>query len=70
MLDRLAAPVRNFSRVYGNLSDQDRIFTNLYEDESPFLDGALKRVLSPVPYDLGRLASDEGHLTQWRRLDH
>lgn len=30
-------------RVYGNLKDQDRIFTNLYREESPFLDGALKR---------------------------
>jgi len=25
------------------LSDQDRIFTNVYNDESPFIDGALKR---------------------------
>ncbi len=30
-------------RMYGNLSDQDRIFTNLYNDQSPWLDGALKR---------------------------
>ena len=30
-------------RKYGNLSDQDRIFTNLYNDQSPWLDGALKR---------------------------
>ena len=28
---------------FGGLSDQDRIFTNLYADESPWLDGALKR---------------------------
>ena len=28
---------------FGNLSDQDRIFTNLYRDGSPFIDGALKR---------------------------
>ena len=25
------------------MSDQDRIFTNLYKDEDPFIDGALKR---------------------------
>jgi NADH dehydrogenase (ubiquinone) flavoprotein 1 len=30
-------------RKYGNLSDQDRIFTNLYNDTSPWLDGAMKR---------------------------
>ncbi len=31
------------TRAYGNLSDQDRIFTNLYKDEDPFIEGALKR---------------------------
>lgn len=30
-------------RMYGNLSDQDRIFTNLYNEESPWIDGAIKR---------------------------
>ena len=30
-------------RFHGNLSDQDRIFTNVYKDEDPFVDGALKR---------------------------
>lgn len=30
-------------RSYGNLSDQDRIFTNVYKDMDPFIDGALKR---------------------------
>jgi NADH dehydrogenase (ubiquinone) flavoprotein 1 len=34
-------PIRH--RSYGNLKDQDRIFTNLYKDESPWIDGALKR---------------------------
>lgn len=34
----------NFSKTsYGGLSDQDRIFTNLYRDGDPFIDGALKR---------------------------
>ena len=28
---------------FGGLSDRDRIFTNLYNDTSPFIDGALKR---------------------------
>ena len=31
------------TRTYGNLSDQDRIFTNLYMDESPYIEGALRR---------------------------
>ncbi len=35
-------------RTYGNISDQDRIFTNLYRDEDPFIKGALKRV--PFPF--------------------
>jgi NADH dehydrogenase (ubiquinone) flavoprotein 1 len=30
-------------RSYGNLSDQDRIFTNVYKDMDPFIDGAMKR---------------------------
>ncbi len=33
----------SFSRTYGGLSDQDRIFTNLYRDGDPFIEGALKR---------------------------
>jgi len=31
------------TRSYGNLKDQDRIFTNVYGDGDPFLKGALKR---------------------------
>ena len=31
-------------RTYGGLKDQDRIFTNLYKDEDPYIEGALKRV--------------------------
>lgn len=30
-------------RSYGNLSDQDRIFTNVYKDNDPFIEGAMKR---------------------------
>ena len=39
-------PLAQFStkRQYGGLKDQDRIFTNLYKDGDPFIDGALKRV--------------------------
>lgn len=35
-------------RQYGGLKDQDRIFTNLYKDGDPFIDGALKRVSGPI----------------------
>lgn len=35
----VAAPIR----MYGNLQDKDRIFTNLYQDQTPFIEGALKR---------------------------
>ena len=38
-----ASQAASFSKSYGNLSDQDRIFTNLYKDEDPFIEGALKR---------------------------
>ncbi|KAL4510072.1 hypothetical protein ABPG72_010265 [Tetrahymena utriculariae] len=35
--------VISYNRSYGNLKDQDRIFTNLYRDNDPFVQGALKR---------------------------
>jgi hypothetical protein len=44
MLFNTAAGASPAKRTYGNLKDQDRIFTNLYRDQSPWLDGALKRV--------------------------
>jgi NADH dehydrogenase (ubiquinone) flavoprotein 1 len=31
-------------KTYGGLSDADRIFTNLYKDGDPYIQGALKRV--------------------------
>lgn len=31
------------TRTYGNLSDQDRIFTNVYRDDDPYINGALRR---------------------------
>lgn len=39
---RASIAVQN-QRMYGNLQDKDRIFTNLYKDEDPFITGALKR---------------------------
>ena len=36
-----ALPLR--LRSYGNLKDQDRIFTNVYKDEEPWIESALKR---------------------------
>lgn len=34
-------------KTYGGLKDSDRIFTNLYRDGDPFIQGALKRVTIP-----------------------
>jgi hypothetical protein len=31
-------------RKHGNLKDSDRIFTNVYRDGDPFIEGAMKRV--------------------------
>jgi hypothetical protein len=31
-------------KVHGGLKDSDRIFTNVYRDDDPFIEGALKRV--------------------------
>ena len=36
--------VQATKRVHGGLKDQDRIFTNVYRDNDPFIEGALKRV--------------------------
>jgi len=42
---RGAAPVLQQRRAYqGNLQDKDRIYTNLYNDQSPYLEAAKKRV--------------------------
>jgi len=43
MLSRALGCVRVCSRAHGNLKDQDRIFTNLYRDQEPWLPAALKR---------------------------
>jgi hypothetical protein len=37
-------PSSTQKKTYGGLKDQDRIFTNLYRDGDPFIEGALKRV--------------------------
>jgi hypothetical protein len=35
----------NFGQfLYGNLKDSDRVFTNVYKDGDPYINGALKRV--------------------------
>jgi hypothetical protein len=36
--------VQATKKVHGGLKDQDRIFTNVYCDTDPFIEGALKRV--------------------------
>lgn len=42
--------------LYGNLKDSDRIFTNVYRDGDPYIDGALKRVIKFLK--IGRLVSN------------
>jgi hypothetical protein len=32
-------------KTFGGLKDHDRIYTNLYRDGDPFIEGALKRVM-------------------------
>lgn len=36
--------VQPTKRSYGGLKDSDRIFTNVYRDGDPYIEGALKRV--------------------------
>merc|ERR1711957_1008779 len=35
--------IQPIKRVHGGLKDWDRIFTNVYKDNDPFIDGAMKR---------------------------
>jgi len=56
-------PVRCFSvegqeKVYGGLSDQDRIFTNLYGEQDPYLAGALKRGIWHQTKDIVQMGPD------------
>jgi len=32
------------NKIYGNLKDSDRIFTNVYKDTDPYISGAIRRV--------------------------
>jgi hypothetical protein len=36
------------NKTYGNLKDADRIFTNVYKDSDPYINGALRRVLFDI----------------------
>jgi len=38
-----SADVQTHTRIYGGLKDQDRIFTNIYGEKDPFIEGAEKR---------------------------
>jgi hypothetical protein len=35
------------NKTYGKLKDSDRIFTNVYKDSDPYIEGALRRVTPP-----------------------
>ena len=38
-------PAGQAKKTFGGLKDQDRIFTNIYRDGDPFIEGAIMRVL-------------------------
>ena len=44
-------------QFYGNLKDSDRIFTNVYKDADPYINGALKRVM--LIHYAGRLVPNQ-----------
>ncbi len=44
MLFRNLRSLFSATKTYGNLKDSDRIFTNVYRDSDPYIDGALRRV--------------------------
>lgn len=39
--------------TYGGLKDADRIFTNVYKDADPYINGALKRVIVKLFREIG-----------------
>jgi hypothetical protein len=46
-------PTSSPKKIHGGLSDADRIFTNVYRDGDPFIDGAIKRVNNYIKSLLG-----------------
>ena len=65
-------PVLQLQRGYqGNLQDKDRIFTNLYNDDSQLLEGAKKRVSRrPPPTALRARGGNRGRSAPPRRPAH
>ena len=61
--------VQATKRVHGGLKDQDRIFTHVYCDTDPFIEGALKRVKIFFKFS-GRLASNQRYYFKRTRLDY
>ena len=77
LLPRGAVALQVQRGYQGNLQDKDRIFTNVYNDGSQFLEGAKKRVrcaqpaeraperpraqLVPLARVSGRLVPNQGH---------
>lgn len=49
--------VRSFAtttnKTYGKLKDSDRIFTNVYKDSDPYINGALRRVFFHLSREIG-----------------
>lgn len=53
MLTRIVKKFATTQRTYGGLKDSDRIFTNLYKDSDPYIQGALRRVHSIQRREIG-----------------
>jgi len=41
------------NKTYGGLKDADRIFTNVYKDSDPYIQGALRRVTIIILREIG-----------------
>ena len=41
------------NKTYGGLKDADRIFTNVYKDTDPYIQGALRRVTIIILREIG-----------------
>lgn len=44
MLTQIFKRFSSSTKIHGNLKDSDRIFTNVYKDTDPYINGALRRV--------------------------
>lgn len=53
MLTKIVRKFATTQTTYGGLKDSDRIFTNLYKDSDPYIQGSLRRVNSIPCREIG-----------------